>query len=127
MKRYRLEVRGGLFFTRASLKQDDAIRIVSLLIDTGATYTILSWAVLVSLGLDPAASTLRKRITTASGLVLMPAVSIERLTTLGQMVARFSVLAHTIPLGSKVDGVLGMDFLRQFDIKLNFKQAIVEV
>lgn len=57
----------------------------------------------------------------------MPEVLIERVDALGQSVTQFPVLAHTIPLGSKVAGVLGMNFLRQFEIKLNFKQAFVEI
>lgn len=52
MKRYQLEVRAGLFFTQAALKQQEGVRVVSLLIDSGATYTIVSWATLVSLSLD---------------------------------------------------------------------------
>ena len=127
MKRYQLEVRGALFFTQAALKQQESVRVVSLLIDSGATYTILSWATLVSLNLDPAGSTVRRPITTANGLVLMPEVLIERVDALGQTVTQFPVLAHTIPLGSKVAGVLGMNFLRKFEIKLNFKHAFVEI
>lgn len=127
MKRYQLEVRGGLFFTQVALKQQESVRVVSLLIDSGATYTIVSWATLVSLNLDPAGSTIRKQIVTANGLVLMPEVLIERVDALGQRVAQLPVLAHTIPLGSKVGGVLGMNFLRQFEIKLNFKQAFAEI
>ena len=127
MKRYQLEVLGGLFFTQAALKQQESVRVISLLIDTGATFTIVSWATLVSLNLDPADSTARKPITTANGLVLMPEVFIESADALGQRVTKFPVLAHTIPLGSKVGGVLGMNFLRQFDIKLNFRQASIEI
>ena len=127
MKRYQLEVRGGLFFTQAAFKQQESVRVVSLLIDSGATFTIVSWATLVSLNLDPAGSTVRKPITTANGLVLMPEVLIERVDALGQRVAQFSVLAHTIPLGSNVGGVLGMNFLREFEINLNFKQAYIEI
>lgn len=127
MKRYQLEVRGSLFFTQAALRQHETVRVVSLLIDTGATFTIVSWATLVSLNLDPAGSTVRKHITTANGMVLMPEVLIERVDALGQRVTQFPVLAQTIPLGSKVAGVLGMNFLREFEINLNFKQAFIEI
>jgi predicted aspartyl protease len=127
MKQYHLVMRNGLFFTRAALKHQSLVRVVNLLIDTGANYTILSWATLISLGLDPAASTLRRPITTANGLVWMPVVKLEEFHAFGQTVSQFPILAHTVPLGSQVSGVLGMDFLRQFPIKLDFKQAIVEL
>ena len=57
----------------------------------------------------------------------MPEVLIEKVDALGQRVTQFPVLAHTIPLGSKVGGVLGMNFLREFEINLNFKQAYIEI
>jgi predicted aspartyl protease len=120
-------MRNGLFFTRAALKHQSLVRVVNLLIDTGANYTILSWATLISLGLDPAASTLRRPITTANGLVWMPVVKLEEFHAFGQTVSQLPILAHTVPLGSQVSGVLGMDFLRRFPIKLDFKQAIVEL
>jgi clan AA aspartic protease (TIGR02281 family) len=126
MKRYHLTVRNGLLFTRAALRHQKLFRVVSLLIDTGASYTIISWGTLLSLGLDPTASSMRKPVTTANGVVWMPEVEIEEFDTLGQSVESLRVLAHTIPLGSHVNGVLGMDFLRQFEFKLNLKQSVIE-
>ncbi|MCI0487825.1 MAG: retropepsin-like domain-containing protein [Blastocatellia bacterium] len=127
MKQYHLVIRNGLFFTRAALKHQNLVRVVNLLMDTGASYTILSWATLISLGLDPASSTVRRPVTTASGLVWMPLVELEEFHAFGQSIAQFPVLAHTVPLGSQVSGILGMDFLREFKIKLDFQQAIVEI
>lgn len=127
MRQYGLTVRSGLFFTRVSLKCQELVRVVDLLIDTGASYTILSWATLISLGLDPASSTVRQPVTTANGLVWMPVVKIEEFHAFGQKTTQFPVLAHTVPLGSQVSGVLGMDFLRRFEIKLDFMKAIIEI
>lgn len=127
MKRYHLTVRNGLPFTRSALKQQKLFRVVSLLIDTGTSNTIISWGTLLSLSLDPTATSIRKPVTTANGLVWMPQVEIEEFNALGQSVGLFRVLAHTIPLGSQVNGILGMDFLRQFEFTLNFKQSVIEI
>jgi hypothetical protein len=56
---------------------------------------------------------------------VLPEVEIDEFHSLGQRVERFPMLAHTIPLGTQVDGVLGMNFLRQFETVLNFKQATI--
>lgn len=40
---------------------------------------------------------------------------------------RAAFLVHMLPLGGQVDGVLGMSFLRRFDLDLNFKQALVRI
>ena len=127
MKRYRLAVRNELLFTRAALKHQNRIRVANLLLDSGSTYTILSWEVLLSLKLDPAASLTRRLIMTANGLLVLPEVEVEEFHSLGQTLNRFSVLAHTIPLGSQVDGLLGMSFLRRFETDLNFKQATIQL
>ena len=125
MKLYRLTVRNELLFTRAALKHENRIRVVNLLIDTGSTYTILSWELLLSLKLDPAASSIRRPIMMANGLLVLPEVEVNQLHSLGQFVERFPLLAHTIPLGSQVDGLLGMNFLRQFEMDLNFNQGMI--
>lgn len=127
MKRYRLIVRNELLFTRAALKHQNRIRVVNLLIDSGSTYTILSWELLLSLKLDPATSSTRRPINTANGLLVLPEVEVNSFHSLGQFVERFPVLAHTIPLGSQVDGLLGMNFLRQFEMDFNFKQATIRL
>jgi predicted aspartyl protease len=125
MKRYQLTVRHELLFTRAALKHQNRVRVVNLLIDSGSTYTILSWEVLLSLKLDPATSATRRSITTVNGLLVLPEVEVDEFSSLGQSVNHFPVLAHTIPLGSQVDGLLGMNFLRRFELTLNFKKAAI--
>ena len=125
MKHYRLTVRNELLFTRAALKHQDRIRVVNLLLDSGSTYTILSWEVLLSLKRDPATSLTRRPVMTAHGLLVLPEVEVDEFHSLGRLVQHFPVLAHTIPLGSQVDGLLGMNFLRRFETALNFKQATI--
>ena len=76
MKHYRLTVRNELLFTRAALKHQNRIRVVDLLIDSGSTYTIVSWELLLSLNLDPASSSTRRPIMTANGLLVLPEVEV---------------------------------------------------
>jgi hypothetical protein len=57
MTLYHLTVHGELLFTRVALKQQRLIRVVTLLLDSGSSYTVLSWGIITSLGLDPAVST----------------------------------------------------------------------
>jgi hypothetical protein len=61
MKRYHLTVRNRLLFTRAALKQQRLFRVISLLIDTGARQSIISWETLLSLSIDPSSSSLVSR------------------------------------------------------------------
>jgi predicted aspartyl protease len=113
-------------FTRVALKHQRRIRVVTLLVDSGASYTVVSWGIVTSLGLDPAASIIRRPVTTANGVLVLPEVILEEFNALGQRREGFPVLAHTVPLVRQVHGVLGMNFLRQFDTCLNFKQATIQ-
>src|SRR5258708_35529748 len=104
MKQYRLTVRNELLFTRAALKQQNRTRVVTLLIDSGSTYTIVSWEVLLSLKLDPSSFRVRRPITTANGLLVLSELEVEEFHALGQIKGRFPVLVHTVPLGGQIDG-----------------------
>jgi len=125
MEQYHLTVRHELLYTRVALKHLNRIRVVNLLLDSGSTYTIVSRGVLLSLKLEPATSSIRRSVMTANGSLVLPEVAIDELHALGQRIERFPVLAHTVPLGSQVDGLLGMSFLRRFETALNFKQATI--
>jgi predicted aspartyl protease len=127
MNRYSFIVQGNLFFTKAAIKHQGRIRVVKLLVDCVASQTILSWGALASLEIDPAISIIRRRIVTANGLVQAPEVTVEELHSLGQRVNQLPVMAHTIPFGNQIAGVLGMNLLRRFDTDLNFKQATIRI
>ena len=46
---------------------------------------------------------------------------------LGQKVDRMSIVAHTLPIGSVVDGLLGIDFLGPLGVKLLLTEAAIEM
>lgn len=127
MNHYHLTVQRELFFAKAALKQQGQVRVVNLLIDCGASQTMLSWGTLLSLKLDPAISPIRRPTVTANGLVYLPEVTIDELHAFGQRVGQMPVLANNIPLGTHVHGLLGMNFLRRFETCLNFKQATIQI
>jgi predicted aspartyl protease len=127
MNHYRLTVDRDLFFTRAALKHQGRVRVVTLLIDCGSSHMMLAWEALVSLKADPALSKVRRPIATLNGVVYMPEVVLDEFHALGRRVEGMPVLAHSMPPGIKIDGVLGMNFLRRFDTDLNFKQATIRI
>ncbi len=46
---------------------------------------------------------------------------------LGQKIEQMAVVAHTLPFGSLVDGLLGMDFLRPLNAKILLADGAIEV
>ena len=101
--------------------------IVRLALDTGATSTMVNWDVLVLLGYDPAAFRDRIQITTGSGLEFVPRISVSRIEALGRNVENLAVLAHTLPPTAMVDGLLGLDFLRDACLTIDFTDGTIEL
>ncbi|MBI3302319.1 MAG: retropepsin-like domain-containing protein [Deltaproteobacteria bacterium] len=110
MTRYSLERVGSLLLTKAAASGPAGVKVVRLLVDTGSVYTILPVEVLESVGCSPAVSTERVRLITGSGYLIAPEVQVAWFQCLGQKVDQMVVVAHTLPFGSLVDGLLGMDF-----------------
>jgi hypothetical protein len=67
------------------------------------------------------------RIITGSGYLIIPKVQIVWLQCLGQKVDRMAIVAHTLPIGSLVDGLLGMDFLEPLGAKLLITERVIEI
>ena len=94
---------------------------LTLILDTGATTSLIKESVLLVLGFDLASVTDRVRMTTGSVVTTVPRVVLTRLTTLGQQRIGFPVLAYTLPASVSVSGLLGLDFLRGQVLTLDFR------
>ena len=127
MTRYPLERVGNLLLTKAAISGPAGVKVVRLLVDTGSVYTIVPVEVLESVGCSPAVSPEHVRLITGSGYIIAPRVRVVWLQCLGQKVDQMAVVAHTLPFGSLVDGLLGMDFLRPFRATILIAEGIIEV
>jgi predicted aspartyl protease len=126
-RRYTLTRIGNLFIASAAVKGPAGTKVINLLLDTGSTYTILPVEVLESIGISPAASAEHERIATGSGYIIAPKVTVRSFSTLGKEFRRTKVIAHTLPFGGPIDGLLGMDILYRLKAKIATGTGIVEV
>ena len=101
--------------------------IVRLALDTGATSTLINSEIMVLVGYDPAASPDRIQVTTGSRVELCPRVTVQSLEALGKSINNFPVLSHTLPPTSQVDGLLGLDFFRGFQIIIDFRNGTITI
>lgn len=96
-------------------------RTAQLILDTGASHTILSQEVIRELALLP--SDYRPGLVslkTASGSVDAQIVRIDSMKIATAEVRNSSAAVHTVPdFPSGVDGLLGLSFLHQFEITLD--------
>lgn len=113
----------GLIIVVARIEGPSGQAYPRLALDTGATATMISAAQLLGIGYDPATVPQRVQITTGSGVEYVPRLTVARIQALGQTRAAFEVVAHTLPPSASVDGLLGLDFLRNLELTINFRSG----
>jgi aspartyl protease family protein len=105
---------------------------VSLLVDTGSSFTILPVRVLSELGYDLSNPVRRISITTGRGVTPpLPVINVRWLNCVGQLSENFEVIAYRIPPNLQVNGLLGMDFLCRHhaiistaEAQINFRESL---
>jgi predicted aspartyl protease len=98
---------------------------IRLALDTGASNSVVRSAVLVSIGYDPVSVGQRVQMTTASGVEFIPRLVVQTIRALGQEKSAFPLLAHTMPPTASVDGLLGLDFFRGMELRIDFRQGLL--
>lgn len=97
---------------------------VPVILDTGATTTILSTDIFASLGYDPGNPNLRRtRIITGSGVEYSPCINIKGIIAGGEWVSDIKVLCHDLPSEAGIDGLLGLNFVKSFDLTISYSSG----
>ncbi|MCY4436632.1 MAG: retropepsin-like aspartic protease [Chloroflexi bacterium] len=116
---------GHLIVVPARIHGRDSREIVDLVLDTGATRTIVSREVAQSLGYDPATLGQWARITTGSGALSVPLLRVAKIEALGKTATNLRILCHSLPSRAAIDGVLGLDFLRGERLVIDFRAGLL--
>lgn len=113
--------RHGLVVVRVEIFGPAQVQVARLALDTGATDTTIRTAILESAGYDLARAAEHVSIVMGSNLIHAPVIELERFAAMEQERAAFPVIAHTLPQGATVDGVLGLDFMRGQRLTVDFR------
>ncbi len=98
-----------------------------LMLDTGATGSLIGSQMLLDAGYDPDAATTRSLIVTASGSINVPVLRVQRFRAFGKQALNFQVIRHDLPPALHVDGLLGLDFLRRYRLSVDFPGGFVSL
>ncbi len=74
----------------------------------------------LAVGYDPVKTKSRVEIVTASGVEFVSQLTVRAVRCLGQTVKNVGVICHDLPTQSPVKGLLGLNFLRHFNVHLDF-------
>ena len=95
----------------------------SFLLDTGSSHTIVGSELVDRLGLPVVA---QARVVTPAGVEMGPVVSVERLSigsaSVSGLMPSVISLAELHAAEPGLDGVLGQDFLKQFDYTIDYRR-----
>ena len=120
---YPFDPRHGPILVKAEATGPARTLALQLILDTGATTSLLNDGVLSALGYDLTSVTNQVPMTTGSSVTVVPKVILTRLMALGRHRIGLPVLAHTLPVGALVDGLLGLDFLRDGSLTIDFRSG----
>ena len=122
----RIDTETPAIFVDVKLTGKKGTCVVNAALDTGSTFSIISWKTAESLGYNPASIKERVSITTASGVEIIPLVTIEAIEALDVRKEKAKVGCHVLPPQATVNALLGLDFLRKLVTKIDLKEGILE-
>jgi clan AA aspartic protease (TIGR02281 family) len=94
-------------------------------LDTGARISVITPRIALDLGFDAEAVRSSVVITSATGQASAAQVSINSVAILGLEVRDVKALCYPLPSSLQLDGILGLNFLRHFDIEISHTNETV--
>ena len=101
----------------------DGRKKLEMALDTGATYVMIPWEIADVLGYRPESSKERITLVTPSGIEKVPLVTVQSVSVLGKSANDVKAVVHDLPQRSYVDGLLGLSFLKNFRLAIDFREA----
>jgi aspartyl protease family protein len=122
---YPFNARSGPILVDAEISGPAGTSGATLVLDTGATTSTINTSVLRLVGYDPDSSTDLVPMTIGTGVMTVPRIMLNRLSALGQHQIGLRVLAHDLPMAAAVDGLLGVDFLRDKVLTIDYRAGSI--
>ena len=105
----------------------NSFRDIEVALDTGATTTSIPIYVVSALGYNVSNPESIVEVVTGSGVEEAPVIEIKGLTAIGQTIENIEVMCRDLPLEAPVEGVLGLNFLMNFDVHISFLKGTIEL
>lgn len=117
----------GPIVVEASLSGPAGRADVRLVLDTGATTSLIRTTILQAIGYDPASAPDRASVAMGNGVEQLPKLAVNRFSALGRHRLTMPILAHSLPPAAGIDGLLGLDSLRGSILTVNFVAGQIDL
>jgi len=124
---YRFNGSGPFVGVRVRIAGPGGAFTYAFALDTGATWTVVSPRALAIIGYDIAAAGETSAIVTASGREDLRRIEVDSVSALGVSRSGLRVVCHQLPEGLRVEGLLGLDFLRGRRLEVDFAAGTIDL
>jgi len=119
-----IERHGQVVIVEATLNQKTSAKFV---VDTGASYTMISSAVAKALDIDVSQNQPSVPFQTANGVIQAPLAKLESITVGGMEIKDLTAAIHDIAPESRVAGLLGLNFLSNFRMDIDTQKGVLHL
>ena len=121
MTAIKIDLTAGVVVLEAKIKAK-SIATARLVLDTGASCVVLPLKLAQAIGIkiDPRKTS---QTTTASAVETVLEVVIPEISVLGKTAKNVKAIIKDLPPESHVDGLLGLSFLKNFKLNVDFKKG----
>ena len=105
----------------------NSFRDIEVALDTGASTTSIPIYVASALGYNTSDPKIIQEVVTGSGVEEAPVIEVKALTAIGQTIENIEVVCLDLPPEILVEGVLGLNFLSNFDVNISFSKGNIEL
>ena len=123
MKVTRFDPTSDLIIVKARIWGPGGRTPASLAVDTGSAHTVIAAGLIDDLGYSPRQGEAIATVRTAVGKEQGYLLRISRFWALGFAISDFRVHVFDLPDGFGIDGLVGLSFLRRFNIELRLAEG----
>jgi len=116
--------KGQVVVVQATLNEKAS---ASFVVDTGASYTMISRAVARELAFDLGTPLPTIPFQTANGVIQAPLISLEWIDVGGMKVKDLTVAVHDVFPDPSISGLLGLNFLSNFRLDIDTKNGLLHL
>jgi len=119
-----IERHGQVVIIQATLNNKRSAKFV---VDTGASYTLISNALARDLSIDVGANPKTLPFQTANGLIQAPVTSLESIAVGGMEIRNLPAAIHDAVPDPEVAGLLGLNFLSNFRMDIDTQNGVLHL